>query len=162
MDELAEMNDAIFKDAGDQFVTFALGEEEFGIEVLKVQEIIGYQGLAKVPNVPAFVRGVINLRGLVVPVVDLRLKFNMDERDYDKFTVILILEVDERVVGVIVDSVSDVVNLSSDEIQETPDFSSGIKVDCISGMGRRGEKLIIMLDIDQVLGSDDLGLLDAA
>ncbi|MDI6817589.1 MAG: chemotaxis protein CheW, partial [Actinomycetota bacterium] len=109
-----------------------------------------------------FVKGVLNLRGSVVPVLDLRLKFNMAHREYDNFTVILILEVQERVIGVVVDAVSDVVNLSPDDIQQTPDFSSGIKVDFIKGMGRMDEKLIIILDIDRILSSSELALLDVA
>jgi purine-binding chemotaxis protein CheW len=162
MDKLKGINQAISNGAGDQFVTFTLGEEEYGVEVLKVQEIIGYQRFTKVPSVPSFVKGVLNLRGSVVPVLDLRLKFNMAYREYDNFTVILILEVQERVIGVIVDAVSDVVNLSPDDIQQTPDFSSGIRVDFIKGMGRMDEKLIIILDIDRILSSSELALLDVA
>jgi len=146
----------------DQFVTFALEGEEYGVEILKVQEIIGYQGFTKVPNVPSFVKGVINLRGSVVPVVDLRIKFSMAEKEYDNFTVILILEVKGRIIGAIVDAVSDVVNLSKQEIQATPDFSSGVRVDFITGMGRKDDKLIIMLDIDKVLSDGEIELMDAA
>jgi purine-binding chemotaxis protein CheW len=154
--------DAVSTSHKDQYVTFTLEGEEYGVEVLKVQEIIGYQGFTRVPSVPSFVKGVINLRGLVVPVVDLRLKFSMDEKDYDKFTVILIMEVKGRTIGAIVDTVSDVLTLDSEEVQETPDFSSGVSVDFISGMGRLGDKLIIMLDIDKVLNVGDLNLQDAA
>jgi purine-binding chemotaxis protein CheW len=112
--------------------------------------------------VPSFVKGVINLRGLVVPVVDLRLKFNMDEKVYDKFTVILIMEVNDRTIGAIVDTVSDVLTLDAEDVQETPDFSSGVSVDFIAGMGRLEDKLIIMLDIDKVLNVGDLNLQIAA
>ncbi|MBS3910189.1 MAG: purine-binding chemotaxis protein CheW [Actinobacteria bacterium] len=162
MEKLKDVTRAISTGAGDQFVTFALDNEKYGVEVLKVQEIIGYQGFAKVPNVPPFVKGVLNLRGSVVPVVDLRLKLNMKPREYDNFTVILIMEVRERVVGIIVDAVSDVVNLSPEDIQQTPDFSSGIRVDFIKGMGRKDEELIIILDIDRVLSSNELQLSEIA
>ncbi len=162
MDKLAEMNDAISVKEVDQFVTFTLGDEEYGIEILKVQEIIGYPGFTKIPNMPAFVKGVINLRGSVVPVIDLRLKFGMDEKAYDTYTVILVLEVREKIIGAIVDSVSDVISLKEEEMQPTPDFSSGVSADSIRGMGRKDEKLIILLDIDRVLSGTEVGMLDAA
>jgi purine-binding chemotaxis protein CheW len=162
MEKYFGQNEAVSSSDKDQYVTFTLEGEEYGVEVLKVQEIIGYQGFTRVPSVPSFVKGVINLRGLVVPVVDLRLKFSMDEKDYDKFTVILIMEVGDRTIGAIVDSVSDVLTLDNEDVQATPDFSSGISVDFISGMGRLGDKIIIMLDIDKVLNVGDLNLQDAA
>lgn len=160
--DLGQINKTISVGTGGQFVTFTLENEEYGVEILKVQEIIGYLGTTKVPNVPSFVKGVINLRGSVVPIIDLRLKFNMAEKEYDKFTVIVILEVKGRVIGALVDAVSDVVSLSEDEIQPTPDFSSGIKVDFINGMGKKNGKLIILLDIDKVLSDGELELLDDA
>jgi purine-binding chemotaxis protein CheW len=162
MEKISTHGEAVSTSHKDQYVTFTLEGEEYGVEVLKVQEIIGYQGFTRVPSVPSFVKGVINLRGLVVPVVDLRLKFSMDEKTYDKFTVILIMEVNGRTIGAIVDTVSDVLTLNDEEVQETPDFSSGISVDFISGMGRHGDKFIIMLDIEKVLDVGDLALLDAA
>lgn len=162
MERLKDVTNAISNGASDQFVTFTLDNEEYGVEVLRVQEIIGYQGFTKVPNVPPFVKGVLNLRGSVVPVVDLRLKLNMEPKESDNFTVILIMEVEARVVGIVVDAVSDVVNLNPEDIQQTPDFSSGIRVDFIKGMGRREEDLIIILDIDAVLSSKELALLEIA
>lgn len=162
MENLKIINETISMSTGGQYVTFTLEGEEYSVEILKVQEIIGYTSFTKVPNVPSFVKGVLNLRGSVVPVVDLRLKFSMAEKEYDKFTVILILEVRGRVIGAIVDAVSDVVSLNEDEIQPTPDFSSGIRVDFIKGMGRKDDKLIIMLDIDKVLSDGELEALDYA
>jgi len=162
MENIDKVNEAISKGTLNQFVTFTLEGEEYGVEILKVQEIIGYPGFTKVPNVPSFVKGVINLRGSVVPVIDLRLKFSMDEKEYDTFTVILILEVKERIIGVIVDAVSDVISLSEEEVQPTPDFSSGIRADFIKAMGRKDEKLIILLDIDRVLSESELEMLEAA
>ncbi len=162
METIEKVNEAISNGNVGQFVTFSLEAEEYGVEILKVQEIIGYPGFTKVPNMPPFVKGVINLRGSVVPVIDLRIKFNMAERAYDKFTVILILEVKERIIGAIVDAVEDVIALSQEEMQATPDFSSGVKADFIEAMGRRGEKLIILLDIDRVLSDVEIGMLEAA
>jgi purine-binding chemotaxis protein CheW len=162
MSSMDELEQAISKSTGEQFVTFRLEKEEYGIEILKVHEIIGYQGFAKVPNVPRFIRGVLNLRGSVVPVIDMRLKFNMAEKAYDNFTVIVIIEVQERIIGVIVDAVSDVVTLNAEELQETPDFSSGVRTDFIKGMGRKGEKLIIMLDIDRILSEQEFDYCCAA
>jgi len=143
-----------------QQVTFSLGKEEYGIEITKVQEIIGYQGFTRVPNVPDFIKGVINLRGTVVPVVDLRKKFEMEEKEYTKFTVIIILEALERIMGIIVDAISDVVSLTEQDIQDAPSFTVNVRTDFIKGMGKKGEKLIILLDMDKVLSQEELEILD--
>ncbi|MEW5706434.1 MAG: chemotaxis protein CheW [Actinomycetota bacterium] len=156
MKNLDAIDETISKRTGGQYVTFALGDEIYGVEILKVQEIIGCPKFTKIPNVPPFVKGVINLRGQIVPVIDLRLKFNMVEKEHDEFTVILVLEVKGKVIGVLVDTVSDVVNLNEDEIQPTPDFSSGVRLDFISGMGRKNEMLITLLNIDKVLTDGEL------
>jgi purine-binding chemotaxis protein CheW len=140
-----------------QHVTFIIGEETYGVEVLKVQEIIGMTQITHVPNTMSFMKGVINLRGSVVPVVDMRLKFNMPERDYDSFTVIIIVEVKERMIGMIVDSVSDVVSIPVRSIQDTPHFSSKIETDFIMGIGQVDERLVIILDVDRILTTDELG-----
>ena len=144
-----------------QYVTFSLGDEEHGIEITKVQEIIGYQGFTRIPNVPDFIKGVLNLRGAVVPVIDLRKKFGMEEKEYTKFTVIIILEVVERTMGIIVDAISDVVSLTSREIQEAPSFNLNVRTDFIKGMGKKGDKLIILLDMDKVLSREELGAIDS-
>ncbi len=143
-----------------QHVTFSLGGEEYGIEITKVQEIIGYQGFTRIPNVPEFIRGVLNLRGTVVPVVDLRKKFAMEEKEYNKFTVIIILEAVERIMGIIVDAISDVVTLATKDIQEAPSFAVNVRTDFISGMGKRDGKLIILLDMDKVLSHEELEIID--
>jgi purine-binding chemotaxis protein CheW len=147
---------------GSQFVTFTLAEEEYGVDIMKVQEIIGYRGFTKIPNVSQFIKGVLNLRGTVVPVVDLRLKFNMEEKEYDQYTVIMIVEVAGRIMGIIVDAVSDVVSLGDDEIQPTPRFSSAISTEFIKGMGKKEEKFIILLDINKVLSDQELEEVDSA
>lgn len=143
-----------------QQVTFSLGKEEYGIEITKVQEIIGYQGFTRVPNVPDFIKGVINLRGTVVPVVDLRKKFEMEEKEYTKFTVIIILEALERIMGIIVDAISDVVSLTEQDIQDAPSFTVNVRTDFIKGMGKKGEKLIILLDMDKILSQEELDIID--
>jgi len=139
-----------------QFVTFTLGSEEYGVEVMKVKEILGYQGITEVPNMPAFVQGVINLRGLVVPVIDVRLKLGMEKRNYDGYSVVFVLEIDDGTIGIIVDAVSDVISLTAEEMQATPDFTSNINTKIISGMGRKNDKLIILLDIDNLFATTDL------
>ncbi len=141
---------------GNQFVTFTLADEEYGVDIMQVQEIIGYRGFTKIPNVNKFIKGVLNLRGLVVPVIDLRLKFNLEEKEFDQFTVIMIVEVDGRTMGIIVDSVSDVVALDNEAIQETPQFSSNINTDFINGMGKKEDKFIILLDINKVLTEEEM------
>jgi purine-binding chemotaxis protein CheW len=143
-----------------QFVTFSLGEEEYGIEIMKVQEIIGYQGFTRIPNVPDFIKGVLNLRGTVVPVVDLRKKFSMEDKEYTKFTVIIILEALGRIMGIIVDAISDVVSLTEQDIQDPPSFNDTVRTDFIKGMGKKNDKLIILLDMDKVLSQEELEELD--
>ncbi|MCX7679720.1 MAG: chemotaxis protein CheW [Spirochaetes bacterium] len=139
-----------------QYVTFMIGNEYYGVEVLKVQEIIGMTQIVYVPNSADFMKGVINLRGTVVPVVDMRKRFRMPEREYDMFTVIIIVEVKNRMIGMIVDSVSDVVEMEESEIQETPHFAVKIETDYIRGMGQVDDKLVIILDIDKILSASDL------
>ncbi len=140
----------------EQYVTFNISNEVYGVEVLKVQEIIGMTQITHMPNSMHFMKGVINLRGSVVPVVDMRLKLEMQEQDYTKFTVILIIEVKGSLVGMIVDAVSDVVGLPLSSIQETPHFSSNIDTDYIKGVAKKGDQLIIVLDVDRILSSEDL------
>lgn len=155
MEELKKTSDAAKSDDR-QFVTFIIGEENYGVEVLKVQEIIGMTQIIHVPNSAEFMKGVINLRGAVVPVVDMRRRFRMEEREYDMFTVIIIVEVKNRMVGMIVDSVSDVVDISESTIQDTPHFTAKIETDFIKGIGQVESKLVIILDIDKILSTSDM------
>jgi len=141
---------------GRQHVTFMIGDEHYGVEVLKVQEIIGMTPIIPVPNSAGFMKGVINLRGTVVPVVDMRRRFRMREREYDMFTVIIIVEVKNSMVGMIVDSVSDVVEISESTIQDTPNFTAKVETDFIKGIGQVDGKLVIILDIDMILDSAEL------
>jgi purine-binding chemotaxis protein CheW len=149
------MNDTEIEEF-ERYVTFMIGAEIYGVEVLQVREIIGMTQITHVPNSMDFMKGVINLRGSVVPVVDMRIKFKMDEREYDSFTVILIVEVQEQLIGLIVDSVSDVVGIPVEGLQETPHFSANIETDYIKGIGNKDDQLIIILDVDLILSSEEL------
>ncbi|VAX30448.1 Positive regulator of CheA protein activity (CheW) [hydrothermal vent metagenome] len=140
-----------FASDGDQYLTFALGEEQYGVEILRVQEIKGYTGVTRIPNTPNYVKGVLNLRGTIVPIVDLRMKFGMEQQEYDKKTVIIVVEVKGRIMGIIVDAVSDVMNIAAKDIQPAPEFGSMVDVGFINGIGSYGEKLVAFLDIDRVL-----------
>jgi purine-binding chemotaxis protein CheW len=144
-----------------QFLTFTLGNEEYGVDILKVQEIKGYSVITRVPRSPEFVKGVLNLRGTIVPVIDLRSRFGLERREYDQFTVIIVVVVLGRAMGLIVDAVSDVLNLPQSEIAETPEFSNRVDTKFIAGMGRAGEKLIILLDVEKLLSTDELQAVEA-
>lgn len=143
-----------------EFLTFTLGEEEYAIDILRVQEIRGYDAVTRIANTPAFIKGVINLRGTIVPIVDLRIKFNLDEVTYNEFTVVIILSVGERVVGIVVDSVSDVMMLEAEQIKAAPQFSSTMESDHIRGIGTIEERMLILIDIERLMLSPQLGLTD--
>jgi purine-binding chemotaxis protein CheW len=134
-----------------QFLTFTLGQEEYGVEILKIQEIKGYSAITPLPNAPAYVKGVLNLRGTIVPIVDLRQKFGMPEAAYTKFTVIVVVQVLGNILGFVVDAVSDVLSVPQDAIQPTPDLHGQVDVSCFTGLAQTGEKLVLLLDIDRVL-----------
>ena len=144
----------------DQFVTFCIGDEIYGVEVLRVQEIIGMTTITHVPDTVTFMKGVINLRGAVVPVVDMRLKFKMEDRAYDSFTVIIIVEIKGRLVGMIVDTVSDVANIPLDSIQDTPHFTTRIETDFIKGIGQLEARLVIILDVERIMTTEEIRSID--
>ena len=141
---------------GGQYLTFTLGHEEYGVEILRVQEIKGYSAVTPIPNTPAYVRGVMNLRGAIIPVMDLRMKFGMPEAEYTPFTVIIVVTVGAKTMGVIVDSVSDVLIIGKGDVQPTPDFGGTVDAGFIHGIARAGEKLVALLDLDRALGNLDL------
>ncbi len=143
-----------------EFLTFTLGREEYGIDILKVQEIRGYNAVTAIANAPAFVKGVINLRGTIVPIVDLRIKFNLDQVQYDQFTVVMILNIMSRVVGAVVDSVSDVLRLNPEQIRAAPEFGSGMDTKYITGIGAVDERMLILIDIEKLMASPDMALVD--
>ncbi len=141
-----------------EYLTFRLDQEEYGIDILKVQEIRGYEQPTRIANAPAFIKGVVNLRGTIVPIVDMRLKFNCAQADYNSFTVVIILNLRDRVVGIVVDSVSDVMELSAENIRSAPDVESAIDNGCILGLGSVGERMLILLDIEKLMSNADMGL----
>jgi purine-binding chemotaxis protein CheW len=143
-----------------EFLTFNLGGEEYGIEILKVQEIRGYDAVTSIANAPAFIKGVINLRGVIVPIVDLRIKFNIGTAEYNQFTVVIVLNVGRRVVGIVVDSVSDVLTLSADQIKPAPEFASSVDTGCLTGLGSLDERMLILVDIERLMLSADMALTD--
>jgi purine-binding chemotaxis protein CheW len=138
-----------------QFLTFVLGEEQYGIEILKVQEIKGYSAITPIPNTPPHIKGVINLRGTVVPVVDLRAKFSLADTEYNKFTVIIVVTVGEKVIGMLVDAVSDVLDIAASEMRAAPDLGVHVDMRFISGMATIGERMTVLLDIDRLLSADE-------
>ena len=145
---------------GREFLTFTLGDEEYGVDILKVQEIRGYDAITKIANAPEFIKGVVNLRGNIVPIVDMRIKFNLGRVEYNQFTVVIILNVAGRVVGMVVDSVSDVLMLSADNIKPAPDFSAQFDLGYLIGLGTADERMLILVDIEKLMTGPDMGLTD--
>lgn len=145
-----------------EFLAFTLGAEEYGIDILRVQEIRGYEPPTRIANVQDFIKGVINLRGLIVPVVDLRLKFNLGQAEYTDLTVVIILNILGRVVGIVVDSVSDVTTLTPEQIKPAPSVSSSLDTDCLLGLGTIDDRMLILVDIEKLMTSPEMGLTDAA
>ncbi|MEI8158648.1 MAG: chemotaxis protein CheW [Burkholderiales bacterium] len=141
-----------------EYLTFRLDQEEYGIDILKVQEIRGYEPPTRVANAPDFIKGVVNLRGTIVPIVDMRLKFNCSKVEYNTFTVVIILNLRSRIVGVVVDSVSDVMELPPDSIKAAPDIDSVIDSGAVLGLGSLGERMLILLDIERLMAAPDMGL----
>ena len=139
-----------------QLVTFGIGEEEFGIDILKVQEIIRTMAITKVPNSPPYVEGVINLRGKVIPVIDLRSRFNMEYRDHDSHTRIIVLQIHGMIVGFVVDEVSEVLRIQSNTVEPPPPVVSGIESEYIKGVGKLDDRLLILLDLDKLIPIEEL------
>jgi purine-binding chemotaxis protein CheW len=148
--------------AAQEYLTFTLGAEEYGVNILKVQEIRGYEKPTAIANAPAYIKGVVNLRGTIVPIVDMRIKFNQGEATYDQFTVVIILNVAERVVGMVVDGVSDVIALAADQMRSAPEFSSTFDTRYITGLGTVEDRMLILVDIDKLMSSSDMALMNEA
>jgi len=144
--------------AGQEFLAFKLGVEEYGIDILKVQEIRGYEAVTRIANAPEFIKGVINLRGIIIPVVDMRIKFKLGEPVYDQFTVVIILNINGRIVGIVVDSVSDVTTLTPEQVKPSPDMGNGFSSEYMIGLGTIDERMLILVDIDKLMTSPDMGL----
>ena len=145
---------------GSEYLTFTLGTEEYGIDILKVQEIRSYEGVTRIANAPAFIKGVVNLRGIIVPIVDMRIKLALGRPDYDDFTVVIILNLSGRVVGMVVDSVSDVIALVADQIRPAPDFASSFDTSYITGLGTVDDRMLILVDIERLMRSPEMALVD--
>lgn len=146
--------------SGGEFLTFRLGAEEYGIDILKVQEIRSYEAPTRIANAPSFIKGVVNLRGVIVPIVDLRLKLGCETVEYNSFTVVIVLTVRGRVVGAVVDSVSDVLELNPDSIKPAPEMASKVDTSFITGISSLNERMLILMDIEALMASAEMGLLD--
>ncbi len=147
---------------GSQFLTFNLGDELYGVDILRVQEIKGYTAVTKIPNTPPHIMGVLNLRGTIVPIVELRTKFGMPTIAYTTFTVIIVVVVRDKVMGLVVDSVSDVLNIDKKDIQPPPQLGVKVDVSFLNGIGRSGDKLVALLDIDRMMSEGDAPVAVAA
>lgn len=145
-----------------ELLTFTLGNEEYGIDILKVQEIRGYDAVTTIANTPEFIKGVINLRGIIVPIVDMRIKFHLGKVEYNQFTVVIILNVANRVVGIVVDGVSDVIALTAEQLKPAPEFSASLDTQYILGLGTIDERMIIVMDIEKLMTSRDMELVETA
>lgn len=143
-----------------EYLTFTLGAEEYGIDILHVQEIRGYDTVTKIANSPDFIKGVINMRGVIVPIIDMRLKFNLGEVEYNQFTVVIILNIVERVVGMVVDGVSDVIALRAEQIRPAPEFGAILDTAYINGLATLEERMVIMVDIEKLMTSEEMGLVE--
>ncbi len=153
---------AVAAKQANEFLTFTLGEEEYGVEILKVQEIRSYEEPTTIANAPPFLKGVVNLRGVIVPIVDMRIKFGLGKADYNQFTVVIILNVAHRVVGMVVDGVSDVLTLSAEQIRPAPEFGATLDTKYIIGLGTIDERMLILIDIEKLMTSSDMALTDGA
>jgi purine-binding chemotaxis protein CheW len=145
-----------------EVLSFRLGAEEYALNILKVQEIRGYDAVTRIASAPDYLKGVMNLRGIIVPIVDMRIKFNVGTPTYDAFTVVIVLNINGHTIGVVVDSVSDVVTLTPEQVKAAPDLGASVAADYLMGLGTVGERMLILLDIDKLLSSEDMGLLTAA
>ena len=148
--------------SGRELLTFTLGAEEYGIDILKVQEIRGYDAVTTIANTPEFIKGVINLRGSIVPIVDMRIKFRLGRVSYDETTVVIILNVANRVVGMVVDGVSDVLTLKAEQIKPAPEFGAGMDTRYLQGLGTVDDRMLILVDIEKLMTSREMELVEAA
>src|SRR3990167_1912172 len=148
--------------ASRELLTFTLGSEEYGIDILKVQEIRGYEAVTTIANAPEFIKGVINLRGIIVPIVDMRIKFKLGNISYDETTVVIILNVANRVVGIVVDGVSDVITLKPEQVKAAPEFGAAIDTQYVMGLGTVDERMLILVDIERLMTSSDMELMEKA
>jgi len=141
-----------------EFLAFKLGHEEYGIDILRVQEIRSYEAPTRMANAPDYIKGVVNLRGVIVPIVDMRMKFNLEEVKYDGFTVVIVLNIGSQVIGMVVDGVSDVITLAPEQLRPVPELNSAIAGDHLLAIGSLEDRMLILLDIEKLMRSADMGL----
>lgn len=164
MNNLANSNTAELRskqmDGTQQYLTFTLGEEDYGVDILRVQEIRGWHQVTRVPNAPDYLLGVLNLRGTIVPIIDMRMRFHLKKVEYNPITVIIVLSVkterSNHVFGVVVDGVSDVLDVTASEIKDTPELGAAVNTDFISGLATKGDQMVMLLDIDKLLSTAEL------
>ncbi|MDP3533805.1 MAG: chemotaxis protein CheW [Halomonas sp.] len=144
-----------------EFLVFSLGEEEYAIDILKVQEIRGYENVTRIANAPDFIKGVTNLRGVIVPIVDLRIKFHLENVEYGGQTVVIVVNVADRIVGIVVDGVSDVMTLTPEQIKPAPEFGVTLSSDFLSGLGSLDDRMLVLVDIDKLLTSEEMALVES-
>lgn len=158
------MNEAGQETEGSQYLTFILAGEHYGVDILRVQEIKGWAPVTRIPNTPEHLRGVLNLRGTIVPIIDLRMRFDLEKAEYTALTVIIVLSIHtengERIIGVVVDAVSDVLNVKPEDIKPTPDFGSGVDTDFLNGLATAGDEMVMLLDVDKMLSADEISRLN--
>ena len=143
-----------------EFLAFKLGQEEYGINILRVQEIRSFEAPTQIANAPAYILGVVNLRGVIVPIVDMRMKFNLPQASFDEFTVVIVLNIDEHVISMVVDAVSDVINLSPQEMRPVPTLNIAINTEHLLAIGSVAQRMLILLDIEKLMRSSDMGLIN--
>jgi purine-binding chemotaxis protein CheW len=162
MQDIAQAGSRQTEESGlaQEYLTFTLGPEEYAIDILKVQEIRGYEQPTTIANAPPFIKGVINLRGTIVPIVDMRIKFHVGKADYTPFTVVIILNIGSRVVGIVVDGVSDVISLRPDQIRPAPEFAATVDTRYIEGLGTLDGRMLIVVDIARLMLSSDMALVE--
>lgn len=159
---MTQETDALATSVAAEYLTFSLGAEEYAVDILKVQEIRGYDAVTTIVNAPPFVKGVINLRGVIVPIIDMRIKFALGEPTYDQFTVVIVLSLAGRIVGIVVDGVSEVLSLAPEQIRPVPELGAAVSTDYLTGLASLEDRMIILLDIQRLMNSEEMGLVEAA
>ena len=142
-----------------EFLAFTLGDEEYGVDIQKVQELRGYDAVTRIANAPDFIKGVVNLRGIIVPIIDLRIKLDLSTPRYDQFTVVIILNVGGHVMGMVVDSVSDVITLTSEQVKPAPQMGTALDTNYLIGLGALEARMLILVDIDRLMSGSEMGLI---
>ncbi len=145
---------------GIEALAFTLGGEEYGVNILKVQEIRGYDAVTRIANAPEFIKGVVNLRGSIVPIIDMRIKFNLGQPSYDQLTVVIVLNIGGRVVGMVVDSVSDVITLTPEQIKPAPEMGTVVDTGYLIGLGTLDQRMVILIDIERLMSSAEISLIE--